>query len=403
MTPRPVDVGGQLFQLITLPAGTHHIRWEKENRKPAAVHAVPAADVADGRRIRVSSGDSSQLYAVEFEGRTVYTGTLPAELPGRHPGGIYRLRFAGEPDQYREFRLPERVPGSVAPVASPKRHPAQRNVVPADVKHQNVSISAGATYVSDWDDAFDLQRNQLPYIVGANPQALELKAGTSPRERGNFVSLYVNTCAGFELSGARQIELKLKNTFSDNPAQFKGHVMYNYRNPALDLRGSSSTTVSVENTHTVSPVPSAFIRTSCGIPFRRGAAAGCRIAHTIWGSLSMNAPNMCFRLILRVWRRKLGRHRVFQRRDQPFESEPSAGCEDSFFQPGGRREFSGTAGGKSRTAGYASSSEIALHAALPAETGAVRMAQLEQNHAAARPFHDEESRNPADLGISCLR
>lgn len=237
MTPRPVDVGGQLFQLITLPAGTHHIRWEKENRKPAAVHAVPAADVADGRRIRVSSGDSSQLYAVEFEGRTVYTGTLPAELPGRHPGGIYRLRFAGEPDQYREFRLPEGVPGSVAPVASPKRHPAQRNVVPADVKHQNVSISAGATYVSDWDDAFDLQRNQLPYIVGANPQALELKAGTSPRERGNFVSLYVNTCAGFELSGARQIELKLKNTFSDNPAQFKGHVMYNYRNPALDFAG----------------------------------------------------------------------------------------------------------------------------------------------------------------------
>ena len=237
VTPRPVDVGGQLFQLITLPAGTHHIRWEKENRKPAAVHAVPAADVADGRRIRVSSGDSSQLYAVEFEGRTVYTGTLPAELPGRHPGGIYRLRFAGEPDQYREFRLPEGVPGSVAPVASPKRHPAQRNVVPADVKYQNVSISAGATYVSDWDDAFDLQRNQLPYIVGANPQALELKAGTSPRERGNFVSLYVNTCAGFELSGARQIELKLKNTFSDNPAQFKGHVMYNYRNPALDFAG----------------------------------------------------------------------------------------------------------------------------------------------------------------------
>lgn len=109
VTPRPVDVGGQLFQLITLPAGTHHIRWEKENRKPAAVHAVPAADVADGRRIRVSSGDSSQLYAVEFEGRTVYTGTLPGGTAGAASRGIYRLAFAGEPDQYREFRLPEGV------------------------------------------------------------------------------------------------------------------------------------------------------------------------------------------------------------------------------------------------------------------------------------------------------
>lgn len=251
-------------------------------------------------------------------------------------------------------------------MASPKRHPAQRNVVPADVKHQNVSISAGATYVSDWDDAFDLQRNQLPYIVGANPQALELKAGTSPRERGQLCTTLCEYLCRLELSGARQIELKLKNTFSDNPAQFKGHVMYNYRNPALDFAGfvidyrvggkyTYRVTCSVGlYSGQAAESPSAVgLRQGAGSRIRSGALVDERAEHVFSLDLARMAPkNWDGTVFFSVGTSRLNPNRLldvkilsFNRADGP--------------------EFSGTAGGKSRTAGYASSAEIALLAALP--------------------------------------
>lgn len=111
VTPRPVDVGGQLFQLITLPAGTHHIRWEKENRKPAPSMRFRLRMWRTAGGFVFRRGTRHNFMPLSLKGGLSIRGHFRRNCPGRHPGGIYRLRFAGEPDQYREFRAAGRSSG----------------------------------------------------------------------------------------------------------------------------------------------------------------------------------------------------------------------------------------------------------------------------------------------------
>ncbi len=230
---RDIDIGGTLFQCFPLGSGDFDIRYTTRPRAIPAAAPFKATPATDGNSIEI---DAPGLYALEFRGRTLYTGPAPIPVPAKHAGGAYLIRRAGTTGAVT-VDLSVGQGSDVNPDSVTVIHPAQQKIETVKADFGDVTISRQATYVSEWTDSFKLQRDIAPYVVSADARTRTLVAGTSHREKPGFTTLILKAYAGFELNGARQVRLRLANTFFDNPTLSNTHVTYNYRNSALDFAG----------------------------------------------------------------------------------------------------------------------------------------------------------------------
>ncbi len=228
---RDVDIGGLVFQCVTLPQGDFEIQYKTTPRTPTS--SIPFKVALSGSQIEA---DKDGLYVLEHQGRSIYTGQAPIAIPEQHPGGEYTVRRAGTANP-QTLILPPGKGTSVKQDDLSITHPEQKNTEKVNAASGNVTITQQSTYVSDWVDAFELQRDIPPYIVSADAAVKTLIAGTSHREKPGFTTLILKTYAGFELNGARLIRLRLANTFYANPTLANTHVTYNYKDPSLDFAG----------------------------------------------------------------------------------------------------------------------------------------------------------------------
>ena len=182
-------------------------------------------------------GSKKKQYALSIRGRVIYSGTAPIAVPPQHEGGIYELREVGASAASRIY-LHDGLGTSVQTrTGLTVEHPEQKEIKDVNRKVGNVTIKKTATYVSDWLDAYELQRGMAPSEVEANAEKLLLRASTTPRERGCYVSHYTRNFAGFEMEGAKALRVRLHSNFGQATALIDGHITYNFKHPEQDFAG----------------------------------------------------------------------------------------------------------------------------------------------------------------------
>ncbi len=231
-----VDVGGKRMQLVEVPSGQHTIDYVKIERMALSAASPKAFCDAEKKAIVVENA-GEKLYALSIRGHVIYSGPAPITVPPQHEGGVYELRELGCAAACSVI-LPEGAGTSVPRVTGfTVVHPAEKELREVNRKLGEVTLRKSATYISDWKDAYDLQREMKPSEVEANPEELLLRTTTTSRERGCYVSHYTRNFAGFELDGAKSMKLKLRSNFGQAQGLVPGHITYNFKRPREDFAG----------------------------------------------------------------------------------------------------------------------------------------------------------------------
>lgn len=223
---RLVDIGGQLFPVITLGKGKFTLTMDRSPRHP--VESVRLTAKLENGKIAVSGAPSGTLFALALDGCTLYTGTSPIPVPRRHAGGDYVIRIAGNPAQSVKLRL---APGPRTASAAGdhiKRYPEETRIEKIHVVSGPVTISAKATQLGKWVQTIPIQFKVPPRIVAADASKLRLQAGQTRR----IADYLGGAFAGFELNGAKQVQLKLENSFYEaSSMEVERHVVKYRRSP----------------------------------------------------------------------------------------------------------------------------------------------------------------------------
>ena len=229
-TTRPIDIGGIIGTLVSLPAGTHILDWT-DNEAISPKQAAPEQPTITNGFL--SAGPDGTILAIDNHGRTVCTAPSPIKLPPLHENGTYSLRFAGG-SEAREFKL-EGGKGSDVPIYTFYFHPESISQEQVSVKHGDVTVSRKAEWIGRFEDVVGLQRNILPSVAEANPEQLTLLAGTSRRDGG--ANLVQRAFAGLELNGARQLRLRFRHSFNEPQSIALLHVRKGAAKPETNFAG----------------------------------------------------------------------------------------------------------------------------------------------------------------------
>lgn len=196
-----VDVGGMLFPVIRLGKGSFAVTAKPEKRPVIAPAEVEATLTAG----RIDSSAGVPL-ALEFKGRTLFTGPAPILLPEHRAGGRYLLRQAGRKEGGIELDIPAGEKCSLLKLDYIARHPQQRFIGKVE---GHPFIRERATWLGPWTETMRLYRNQSPRVAAANPERQVLQTGQTRRIENYLGGAF----AGFELDGVRKLELQLDNSF----------------------------------------------------------------------------------------------------------------------------------------------------------------------------------------------
>jgi len=234
---KTADVKNKRVQIVEIPAGEHEIAYKKVPRQKVSAAAPRATYNAGKKQIEIAGSTPEQLYALELRGHTLYSGSAPIKVPAQHEGGEYIVRRVGSsaagvvtlPDGFGTF-VPRKTHRT-------KMHPEQKRVENVDKQVGKVRITRRATYISEWEDAYELQRYLAPSEVKADVENLTLRAGTTKRERVSYVKHYTKNFAGFEFDGAKQLRVKFRSTFGEATALNGSHITYNRKQPKVDFAG----------------------------------------------------------------------------------------------------------------------------------------------------------------------
>ncbi len=216
---RQVDIGGVIFQVFKLGKGEFTVSWTPKPRIPTPLMKVNGALKED--RIEV---DSDVLPALEFNGKTLYTGKSPIVLPKRRAGGKYILRQAGNKQEGVELDIPAGEKSHLYQITHIARHPQKKQIT--KVEHQYIRTSA--MYLSPWTETMQLQNHLPPAIADADHEQQTLRVGQTRR-----IDNYQGAAfAGFELKGIKKIQIKLENSFYNAPTiELLRHVEKYRRSP----------------------------------------------------------------------------------------------------------------------------------------------------------------------------
>lgn len=140
-------------------------------------------------------------------------------------------------DQAKEFQiLRQRPDGTGAVKLEPyPLVPAVCDVTETNVVVNGIKVTAAARYLHKHRNLRNLQTNLPPAVAEADISELRLLAGTTHRNDSLDICAY----AGFELSGAETLRIRLTNTFWNATSVFaKGaHVWGGKGNPGWDFAG----------------------------------------------------------------------------------------------------------------------------------------------------------------------
>ncbi|NMA42486.1 MAG: hypothetical protein GX946_03800 [Oligosphaeraceae bacterium] len=231
-----IDVGGTLFQKITVPGGKHVVSYNTTARTEKRLDTVEMHAVfdPDSRIIRVSGAPENTLFALEYQGRTRLTSTSPLHLPERYENGEWQLRAAGTAAPSITLQLSNGKKSSVQFQPRPHRQP-KRSDEPCDLTVNGVQVKHAASEVLfPGTPLRDLQENLDPAAAFADPQKLMLSARSTRREDTLDARFY----AGFEITGSKELALRLTSYFYGQygPGGFRNHV-YGMGIPKIDFAG----------------------------------------------------------------------------------------------------------------------------------------------------------------------
>ena len=222
-----LDIQGCTGLRVKIVPGKHEITWQTRPRSAAAAEAPKAA-------VKVNDivTEGSREVAIDFNHSTVYTGKTPVTLPEQRVAGNYVVRYPGSAagTQLRIYG------GKGSRVAKPAAafQPERKFYEKVHVRHGDTLVTAKAAYKGRFEDATGFQRNLDPAIAVADENKLILLAGTTRREG---INLHLTSCAGLELSNARQLKLRLSHTFMDVRCYQFGHVRKGGGAPETNFAG----------------------------------------------------------------------------------------------------------------------------------------------------------------------
>ncbi|MBO5722816.1 MAG: hypothetical protein J6S19_06845, partial [Lentisphaeria bacterium] len=110
----------------------------------------------------------------------------------------------------------------------------EKKVRKVNVRHGDVTVSEAATFLDRYEDVYGSQRNLSPAVLKADPEKLEIVSGTSRRDG---INLYHSAWAGLELNGAKQISVRLSNTFASANSIRLGHLRKGAGKPDTNFAG----------------------------------------------------------------------------------------------------------------------------------------------------------------------
>ena len=234
---KTIDIGGVAMQCITVGTGENTVSYRPIARRKNTDKAALQANYNPAKnQIEVSNADQGELYALTLRGATLYCGTAPIPVPPQHEGGIYQMRRIGDIETVN-ITLPDGELTEVAKLYNTVFHPEKRQIRTVHTEKDGVVVTKAASYVSSWEDAYELQRTQPVSIVEADEKSLFLRANTTPRERVSYVKHYTRNFAGFEMNGARQIRIRFRSNFGQVQSLSTGHITYNFKHPRQDFAG----------------------------------------------------------------------------------------------------------------------------------------------------------------------
>ena len=224
---RATDVSGTAGVLVKVPAGKHDLSW-KSRAKAAAPQMAPQAKISIND---IVTPDNAAI-AVDFNGVTVYAGKTPAALPAQRKMGTYSVRYIGG-GKATKLTI---YGGKGSQVKNPTFtfSAPQKKVQKVNVRHGNVTVSGKAEFIDRYEDVTGMQRNISPAVATADAEKLTLVSGTTRRDG---INLYHNAWAGLELNGARQIKVRLSNTFQNVRSNTLAHVQKGARQEDKNFTG----------------------------------------------------------------------------------------------------------------------------------------------------------------------
>ena len=222
-----VDINGVTGLRVKVAPGKHTLDWKMRPRR--AVRAgIPQVKVVGND---ITTVDNSVI-AVDRNHVNVYTGPTPVTLPKLRANGVYTVRYPGSKVSGRIKLYGGK--GSAVPKTKFTFSKPEKKVRKVDIKHGDVTVSEAATFLDSYEDVYGSQRNLSPAVLKADPEKLTIVSGTSRRDG---INLYHSAWAGLELNGAKQLKVRLSNTFSAANSIRLGHLRKGAGKPDKNFTG----------------------------------------------------------------------------------------------------------------------------------------------------------------------
>lgn len=207
-----IDLGGVLYQLVTIPKGESVLSWKTKPRTTlkTAVSGKITAFINDNQLIVNSILPRNTLFVIESDGIFRTMGTSPFILPVQYQNGQYTVRIAGNSRDKFEVRL---INGkkTVHKIENYPLIPESTRISPENISRNGVKIIKSAIFNSSYRKLRNLQ-NHIPHFkTVADAKNMRLVAGTTRKED----TLDTHHYAGFEIENAENLQLKFTNTFFD--------------------------------------------------------------------------------------------------------------------------------------------------------------------------------------------
>ncbi len=224
---RVVDICRTAGKVIKVPAGKHTISW-KAVAKPQAANTAPKAKV----QVNDIVCEGNKVITIERNNINVYTGKTPVRLPVQRKSGIYKVRYPGS-----SKAVTLKIFGGKGTAVKPLFYlfqPEQKRISQVNVKHGEVTVTGKGEYIGRFEDVTGMQQNILPAVATADPEKLVITSGTTRRDG---INLYHSSYAGLELQNARQIKVRLSNTFQSSNSIRRSHIQKGGGKPDTNFAG----------------------------------------------------------------------------------------------------------------------------------------------------------------------
>ena len=227
------EFSGKLYPVVKVSKGISKIDLNGTAKKivPAKFNAV-----LDNNQIRINSASTGGLYTISSGNKLLYCGTVLNgiySLPRYHNAMDLQIKNAVyESENIVSMKIPCGESSAAMLIQDDKKQPSVKNIVDVNKNVKNIKLLAYATETSEWTNSVGIQRDMSPFVASADPDKLCLTAGTSNK----IEDFQGHAYAGFKLSGAKKIQIRMDNTFTDAGGIFRMHVN-RYKKSPLEFAG----------------------------------------------------------------------------------------------------------------------------------------------------------------------